>query len=538
VSRPLDARLEALDAAVELARGRLDEADVDAAAAVVERAGVRLGLGLEATVVALAGPTGAGKSTLFNVLAGEELTRAGHRRPTTAAASAAIWGDVGDALLDWLEVPRRFHRPGAPDGLVLLDLPDFDSVEASHRLEVDRVVGLTDLMVWVLDPQKYADGVLHERYLRPLAGHGEAMVAVLNQADRLDPAALRACVSDLEGLLRADGLAGVPVLAVSATTGMGVDALRDELQRRVAAREAALARLAADVDAVAAPLAAACGGGRPGTLARSDRAALTDALSSAAGVPAIVDAVARSHRRAGGLATGWPFVRWIRRARPDPLRRLRLPGAAEQAELPAGTRSSLPAATPVQRAQVEAATRALAARAAGDLPQPWPGLVRGAALAHEDALTEALERAVAGTDLRPRRPRWWALAGGLQLLLAGVTLVGLLWLLALAGLGFAQLDEVVPMPDVSGIPAPTLLAVGGALAGLLVGFLAGVLVRAGARRRARAAGRALRAPVEGVAAEHVLGPVQTELDVQAQLCEALTRAQQAPTRRLRSLVTN
>ena len=104
-------------------------------------------------------------------------------------------------------------------------------------------------------------------------------------------------------------------------------------------------------------------------------------------------------------------MRWVRRARPDPLRRLRLPGAAAPAELPAGTRSSLPAATPVQRAQVDAATRALAARAAGDLPQPWPGLVRGAALAHEDALTAALERAVAGTDLRPRRPRWWR-AGG------------------------------------------------------------------------------------------------------------------------------
>ena len=73
-------------------------------------------------------------------------------------------------------------------------------------------------------------------------------------------------------------------------------------------------------------------------------------------------------------------------------------------------------------------------------------------------------------------------------------------------------------------PCPTLLALGGALAGLLVGFLAGVLVRAGARRRARAAARALRAPVERVADEHVLGPVRAELDAHARLCEALARA--------------
>ena len=233
-------------------------------------------------------------------------------------------------------------------------------------------------------------------------------------------------------------------------------------------------------------------------------------------------AVAGSHRRAGGLATGWPYVRWLRRARPDPAA---APAPARRhrrrQELPAGTRSSLPVATPVQRAQVEAAARGLATRAAGDLPDPWPRLVRGAALANEDALTDALEAAVASTDLRPRRPRWWRLAGVLQLALAAVTLAGVLWLLALAGLGFAQLEDAVPTPEYEGFPIPTLLAGGGALAGLLVGFLAGILVRAGARRRSRAAARALRAPVERVAEEHILAPVGAELDAHARLCEAV-----------------
>jgi hypothetical protein len=195
-------------------------------------------------------------------------------------------------------------------------------------------------------------------------------------------------------------------------------------------------------------------------------------------------------------------------------------------------------ATPVQRAQVEAAARGLAARAAGDLPEPWPRLVRGAALAREDALTDALESAVAGTDQRPRRPRWWQLAGALQLALAAVTLAGVLWLLALAGLGFAQLEDAVPTPEVEGFPVPTLLAAGGALAGLLVGFLAGILVRAGARRRSRAAARALRAPVERVAEEHILDPVAAELEAHTRLSEAVSRAQAGRPGRIRSLVTN
>jgi len=533
VTRALDQRLAALAQAARLARGRLDGELVDAAEAVVQRAGRRLGLGVEATVVALAGPTGAGKSTLFNALAGGDLAATSHRRPTTAAATAAIRGDVGDELLDWLEVPRRHRLEGGPAGLVLLDLPDFDSVELSHRVEVERVVALADLMIWVVDPQKYADGLLHEHYLRPFAAYGESMLVVLNQSDRLDAAGRAACVTDLRRLLAADGLPGLPVLATSALTGDGLAELEALLEQRVSAREAAVARLAADVATAASDLRAACGEGNAGRVERADRAALTAALAEAAGVPGVVRAVAGAHRRRGALATGWPFVRWVRRLRPDPLRRLRLPdrveGAGEPAAIPpAGApaaRSSLPVPTRVQRAQVETAARALAGRAAGDLPAPWPALVRQAALAREDELPARLEAAVSGTDLRVRTPRWWRAAGLLQALLAVLVIGGALWLLALAGLGYLQLDDAIPTPEVADFPVPTLLLGGGALVGIVLAFLAGLAIRAGARRRARVAERALRPPVQAVADELVLAPVEAELDAHERLRKALARAQ-------------
>jgi GTP-binding protein EngB required for normal cell division len=522
----LDQRLGALGEAAGLAEGRLDEEAVERARAVVAQAGERLGLGLESTVVALAGPTGAGKSQLFNALAGEALAAVGRRRPTTSAGQAAVWGDGADPLLDWLEIPRR-HRLAADglDGLVLLDLPDFDSVEDTHRLEVDRVVGLADLVAWVVEPQKYADAALHDRYLRPLASHGEAMAVVLNQADLLSAEDLDIWRADVARLLAADGVRDAPLLVVSAETGEGLDDLRGLLAERVRARDAAVARLAADVDDAVEAFDDACEGSAAG-VRREDRRRLTAALEDAAGLPAVLRAVDASHRRRGALATGWPFVRWALRLRPDPLRRLRLPEAPREE-----MRTSLPRPTDVQTAQVATAARRLADRAAEGLGDPWPRLIRDAAIERDAEVADRLDRAVAGANLSVSRPRWWSAAAFLQKVFALALLAGGLWLFVLAVLGYVRVDDVVPLPEAYGIPIPTWLLVGGALAGIALAFIARLTNGGGARRRARAAARSLRSRVEDVGRELVVGPVEAELDVQRRLCEAVAGARRDRRRR-------
>lgn len=521
----LDRRLEALREAADLADGRLESESVDAARAVVQRAGKRLGLGLEATVAALAGPTGAGKSSLFNALAGGELVTASPRRPTTSAATAAVWGEPPERLLDWLAVGRR-HVVEGDDlaGLVLLDLPDFDSVEEDHRLEVDRVVGLADLVVWVVDPQKYADASLHDGYLRRLASHAGVMLIALNQADRLGQSEARRVLDDLKRLLGAEGLAAVPALAVSARTGAGVPELREQLRARVARRAAAVERLRADVAAAASSLAAECGPAATaaGVGGEAERR-LVLALGEAAGVGAVTAAVERAHRRRGALRAGWPVVRWVRRLRPDPLRRLRLD------ERPAGAdavpdRTSLPRPTSAQRLQAEAAVRSLAAEAAAGLPGAWPGLVREAGLRRSGELGDRLDRAVAGADLRMQPPRWWRPADWLQRLLAFAALGGAVWLVLLAGLAWLRLDGALPVPEAGGLPLPTVLLAGGLLAGWVIALGARWLNRIGARRRARRARRALDAQIAEAARELVVRPVQEELAAHRALCERLAAA--------------
>ncbi|MEP7091042.1 MAG: GTPase, partial [Nocardioidaceae bacterium] len=170
-------RIDGLDEAVRSARGRLPDDLVDEAADVSQRAGARLRLSGDHTVVALAGATGSGKSSTFNALTGLEVAATGVRRPTTSWTMACVWGSEGaEELLGWLGVPQRHQvlrdslldEPRGDrglDGLVLLDLPDHDSTEVAHHVEVDRLVKLADLLVWVLDPQKYADAAIHDRYL-------------------------------------------------------------------------------------------------------------------------------------------------------------------------------------------------------------------------------------------------------------------------------------------------------------------------------------------------------------------------------------
>ncbi|WP_431897403.1 GTPase [Nonomuraea sp. bgisy101] len=517
----LDDRLTSLLEAAELAEGRLPAEPVAAALEVAGRAGVRRSLSVDHTVVALAGATGSGKSSLFNVMAGGELARVGVTRPTTSTAQAALWDGAGAGpLLDWLEVPRRHAVTGDPQGLVLLDLPDHDSIELSHRLEVDRLVELVDLLVWVVDPQKYADAALHERYLRPLAAHGEVMVVVLNQIDTLPPGAAERCLADLRRLLDEDGLHGVPVLGVSARTGAGMGELRALLDERVAERASWAARLSADVSTAAARLAA-CGQAGAAGSAVPDEGRLTAALAEAAGVPLVVEAVARAHTHRAVAATGWPMTRWMRRFRPDPLRRLGL-GSGARGELIG--RSSLPEASAVQRARMETAIRDVGEASARDLPAPWAAAVRHAARSREGDLAAALDKVVATATIGvARRPRWWGAVGGLQWMVFAAAVLGAVWLGALFALTYLRLPEP-RLPTVGELPWPTVLLIGGALAGLLIALLSRLAAVLGGRRRARRVARALRSGVARVGDELVLEPVKEELDRYTRFTEALGAA--------------
>ena len=514
MSSQLDARLEALNDARELADGVLPEDVLEEVLQLLERATSRRSLSADHTVVGFFGATGSGKSSLFNAVSGAEIATAAVRRPTTTEPLAGVWGaDGSDPLLDWLDVRSR-HHAGPVDGfadeetgLILLDLPDFDSTRAANRDIVQRMVGLVDVLVWVLDPQKYADAAVHNDYLSPLAAHGAVTLVVLNQTDRLPERDIPPVLESLKGILARDGLGTVQVIGASAVTGSGVDRVRAAIRHVVLQRQASAQRLTADVARASRQLREVSGDGDAAGVRAGSKARLADQLATAANVPLVVAAVDRSYRLESARRTGWPVTRWLLKFRPDPLRRLNL-RSSSPSEL---SRTSLPPAGAPERARTDAAVRQFADDASDGAPGPWRAAIRGAAREGRERLPDALDQAMAGTDLSAaRKSWWWPLFNLVQWLALLTVLGGLGWLGVLAGLGYLQLP-VPDVPRVEGWPVPTLMIAGGVVLGIFLALTGKFIGAAAARARAAGARRRLRAAVATVAAELVVEPVEVEV---------------------------
>lgn len=531
-TQDVDALLGALAEAVLLGEGRVPDAELAAARRVAERARERRARSSAHTVVGFFGATGSGKSSLLNAVAGEAVARTHVRRPTTSEALAAVWEPHGASpLLDWLEVRERriMDRPFAGDAalpVVLIDLPDFDSVALEHRAIAERLAGQVDVLVWVVDPQKYADAVIHRDFIAPLATHAAVTAVVLNQVDLLPPAEVPRVAASLGGLLRGDGLERVEVLPVSARTGEGVEALRQRIARFAEGRRAASERLAADARASAGRLEAA---GTPGALRKADAQALERGLAQAARADAVAQAVAGSYRKRAGQVTGWPVTAWLLRLAPDPLRRLHLAVGRERGRDAELHRTSLPPMGPAQRAQAGQAVRGYADAAAAGLGDGWATAIRERAAGALEALPAELDRAIARTDLGARGSWWWPLLGAVQWLALVVAIAGGAWLLLPVVLPLWGM-VAPPIPQLAGTgtwldgwPVPLLALLGGVALGVLLGLLGALLGGAiGAARRSRAR-RRLQAQVRAVAKEVVVAPIEAERERARAFAAAVAR---------------
>ncbi|MCZ6601930.1 MAG: 50S ribosome-binding GTPase [Planctomycetota bacterium] len=159
----------------------------------------RLGEGYVAPVIAvLAGGTGVGKSTLFNTLAGKKVSEISVKRPCTTAPLVYHHRDHSDALAgpsflpgyargqekvdsDGKGVVLVPHSDDALHNVILIDSPDFDSVSDRNRDLSEDLLRLADLIVYVVNPEKYADDEVW-RVIRKIGGMGHRTLFLFNRA--------------------------------------------------------------------------------------------------------------------------------------------------------------------------------------------------------------------------------------------------------------------------------------------------------------------------------------------------------------------
>lgn len=192
-------------------------------ATIVGRARRKFGHVGEVLVVALAGGTGTGKSSLINAVIGEGAVRTGVVRPTTDTAVAVVprlKSDTYTRLLRDLSIDDRIEA-SALKSTILVDLPDFDSTEVAHRQIVESVLPAVDAVIWVFDPEKYADAVAHTEFLARLVPYEAQFVFALNKVDLLG-ADTQLLVEDLTRLLVLDGFVE-PAVVPTIADGQDVD---------------------------------------------------------------------------------------------------------------------------------------------------------------------------------------------------------------------------------------------------------------------------------------------------------------------------
>lgn len=161
--------------------------------------------GKDVLVAAVAGGTNTGKSTIFNLLVGSVMspvraTAAATCRPLLVGNQLRFDQGLTGNLVPGLQARLQsrdtdpvdrtappdvlFMKPSLdlPDFLVLLDVPDVDSIDLINWDVAENIQAVCDVLIAVLTGEKYQDDKVIE-YFRKASGSGRIILPLMNKSN-------------------------------------------------------------------------------------------------------------------------------------------------------------------------------------------------------------------------------------------------------------------------------------------------------------------------------------------------------------------
>ncbi len=160
-------------------------------------------------VIAIAGGTNTGKSTITNVLMKKEITAtdykaAATKRPVLIASERKARECLNNSMFLEFEAVRMENKEEAiapslpnnillvkeeeslPDTYLYLDTPDIDSIAKEHWKIAEKIVSAGDIIVAVISDSKYKDDAVVKFFRRALE-EGKIVIPIMNKVERDNP---------------------------------------------------------------------------------------------------------------------------------------------------------------------------------------------------------------------------------------------------------------------------------------------------------------------------------------------------------------